>query len=269
MPAIDPGLLAYRVDDPWTTEKINQYLLLREEIKAAFGQDLFYNSFNMEYGTTSLLRRLGFEPTFITTASLHGEDAEAPGSKLKAIEIKGCNYNVKNWKIPDITHPSFNFSFDKIRQQGTREKIERYDGYALGVFDTNYKARPHWVQVHHFEPIVLMYITGNGATKLTSWILQQMDDKLAIIERDQIALDNSHQWNRIQPKYADVFNLLTNHDMRLIVNGYRMSKNHYKFALDLGDLFWEQEMWKKSLTTIRSSINTIAIENETVDVAQK
>jgi hypothetical protein len=253
MPAIDPGKLEFLVNSPWAIEKINLYLELREEIKDEFNQDLFYNSFDKEYGTTSLLRRTGYEPTFATTTGMHGEDAEAPGRNLFAIEIKSQSYSVKGWKLPDITSPSFSFSFDKVRQSGIREKIQKYDGYALGIFDTNYKSRPHWVRVHNFEPIVLMYITGSGAIKVTNWLLNMIDEKNEQLERDDVEFDNSHRNNRIQPKYSDVFNMLNNNDMKLIINGQQMSKSHYLIALEKGDIYWEQDMWKKSLAELRSA----------------
>jgi hypothetical protein len=252
MPSIDSNILALRVNDPWTQEKLNEYLELREEIKEAFGQDLFYNSFDKEYGTVSLLRRTGHEPTIQPTKGMHGEDAEAPGNNLFFIEIKAYTYSVKNWKLPDITSPSIQFSFDKIRAQETIDKITKYDGYALSCFTTNFKHQPHWVNVHHYEPMVCMYITGSGAVKMTNWLLDLIYEKNEALGADA-EIDNTHKNNRIQLPFADVFNLLNNDDFKLIVNGQIMPKSHYIEALRLNDKYWEDQMWKKSLAQVRSA----------------
>lgn len=245
MSVLDPDIIDHYVNDEVFTARLDNLLKEKQEISNDFGQDFFANYLKNEYGILSLLRRTGMEPSFMLAIGRCGSDAEAL-PKIESIEIKSKAYNVKTWKLPNIVdNSSFAVTFDKIRQGGSIEKIKAYDGYAFGIFAENLN-RPEWVSIHNFEPIILMWIKKkSGVKKLSNLLLCKIKTKLDKLAKDKTPYDTSYVNNTIQPSFQEVFNLLTDKELNLIVNGVSLSKKEYMQALELGDDFWTKTGRKK------------------------
>lgn len=219
-------------------EPIKQNLLSYYRLTDELGVDIYTNKFHYELGIMSLLRSTRIEPTFETTAGLHGVDAHAPGNGLSHIEIKGSKYDIKTFKLPDISTMSMTFKIDRISQQATLDKINEADGYALGVFLRYPYNVPSWVKDGFFEPIVLMWIKGSGVKKVSAFLLNKIEE---IKEKQkQILITNPNQRNvdRAFIKYSDIYHVLGARDLRLVVNGKMMNKKTYEQCLKEGESFW-------------------------------
>ncbi len=241
MPVLDPDVVDNYINDKLFSRRLNNLVKEKQEVSDIFEHDFFANYRNNEYGIMSLLRRSGIEPSFILTKGRFGADAEALGNRIKSIEIKSTTPRKgKAWKLPDIINNSSPaVLFDKIRQRGSIAKIEKYDGYAFGIFMGNHDC-PDWVTIHNFEPILLMWIKRSGAKKITKMLLQKIAKLKRQLKRDNIDHDNSFGNNTIQPTFQEVFDLLQDRDLYLIVNGVRLSKFQYKKALKQGDKYWNK-----------------------------
>ena len=240
MPVLDPDIIDDFINDESNVRRLNNLLKEKQEVSDMFGQDFFANYLKNEFGILSLLRRNGIEPSFMLTPGRFGEDAEALDNRIKSIEIKSKAYNVKTWKLPDIiNNSSFAVLFDKIRQRGSVAKIKKYDGYAFGIFMENFDA-PEWVTINHYEPILLMWIKKAGARKVTKMLLSKIRKQNKQLKEDNVDHDHAFRNNTIQPTFQEVFELLPERDLHLIVNGVKLTKFQYKQALKLGDVFWNK-----------------------------
>lgn len=240
MPVLDPNVIDKFINNKLLTRRLNNLVKEKQEVSDIFEQDFFANYFKNEYGIMSLLRRSGIEPSFLLTKGRFGEDAEAPGSRIKSIEIKSYSYKVKTWKLPDIIkYSSSTVIFDKIRQRGSIGKINKYDGYAFGIFMENLDY-PDWVTINNYEPILLMWIKKSGAKKVTKMLLKKIRKLKRQLKRDNVGHDTSFRNNNILPTFQEVFELLSDRDLYLIVNGVRLTKFQYKQALKKGDEYWDK-----------------------------
>lgn len=240
-PVLDPGVVDKFINDKKFTKRVSNLLSEKQVVSDMFGQDFFSNYMKNEFGILSLLRRTGIEPSFMLTPGRFGEDAEALGNRINSIEIKSRAYNVKQWKLPDIIHnSSFTVLFDKIRMEGSIEKIQKYDGYAFGIFMENLDF-PKWVTIHNYEPIVLMWIKKSGAKKVTKLLLNKIAKLNKQLKKDKVDHDNTFKHNNIQPTFQEVFELLPERDLHMIVNGVKLTKFQYKQALKKGDDFWDKK----------------------------
>lgn len=250
MPVLDPDVIDDYVYDEIFTARLDNLLKEKQEISNEFGQDFFANYLKNEYGILSLLRRTGMEPSFMLAIGRYGADAEALGNNIQSIEIKSKAYNVKTWKLPDIiNNSSFAVCFDKIRQGGSIEKIKAYDGYAFGIFTENLD-RPEWVTIHTFEPTILLWIKKkSGVKKVSNMLLDKISKKLKKLAKDKTPHDTTYGNNTVQPSFQEVYNLLTDKELNLIVNGVSLTKKEYAKALEMGDEFWWKKQYKKGPRT--------------------
>lgn len=240
MPVLDSGAIDDFINDDSFVRQLNKLLKDKQKVSDMFGQDFFANYLKNEFGILSLLRRSGIEPSFMLTSGRTGDDAEALGNRIKSIEIKSRAYSVKTWKLPDIiNNSSFTVLFDKIRQRGSLAKIKKYDGYAFGIFMENFD-HPDWVTVNNYEPILLMWIKKAGAKKVTNLLLSKIRKLNTQLKQDNVDHDNTFRNNNIQPTFQEVFKLLPERDLHLIVNGIRLTKFQYKQALQQGDEYWDK-----------------------------
>ena len=241
MPVLDPDVVDGYINNKLFTRRLNDLVREKQEVSDLFEHDFFANYHNYEYGIMSLLRRSGIEPSFMLTSGRFGEDADALGNRIKSIEIKSNKARKgKTWKLPDIINNSSHVVlFDKIRQRGSIAKIKKYDGYAFGIFTENLDY-PNWVTINNYEPILLMWIKNSGAKKVTKLLLKKIGRLKRQLKRDNIDHDNSFGNNTIQPSFQEVFELLPDRDLYLIVNGVRLTKFQYKKALKMGDEFWDK-----------------------------
>lgn len=241
MSILDPDVVDDLINNESVVRRINTLLKKKQKVSDMVGQDFFANHHNYEYGIRSLLRRTGIEPSFMLTPGRNNDDAEALGSKIKSIEIKSRKaHKAKIWKIPDIVNnSSYTVFFDKIRQKGSVAKIKKYDGYAFGIFPENLDY-PDWVTINNYEPILLMWIKNLGAKKVTKLLLKKIDKQKRQLKRDKVVHDNTIGNNTIQPTFQEVFELLQDKDLYLIVNGVRLTKFQYNQALKKGDEYWDK-----------------------------
>ena len=242
MPVLDPKVVDKFINNKTFARRLNDLVKEKQEVSDLFEQDFFANYLKNEYGIMSLLRRSGIEPSFLLTKGRFGEDAEALGSRVKSIEIKSNSHKkAKKWKLPDIINNSSHVViFDKIRQRGSIAKIRKYDGYAFGIFMENLNY-PDWVTINNYEPILLMWIKNSGAKKVTKLLLKKIAKRKRQLKRDNVDHDNSFSNNTVQPTFKEVFELLPDRDLYLIVNGVRLTKFQYKQALKKGDEFWNKK----------------------------